>query len=196
MHTAVLLYNTLILLICRERVQKCVYSSDNNINNNNNNNNNNCRYYSLDNLIFTSVGDDEHWVYADGVRVGEGHHWIKLVKSEIKNTTQVIAIKVKNTSGHGGLLGSLSDGSVVTDETWKCTGKLYASWTSVDFDDSEWNQPTAETKDTVQRRIKPPMFEEIASSAKWIWTGPRYARKRKPKVFYCRKIVHDQYRKM
>lgn len=70
--------------------------------------------------IFTSVGDDEHWVYADGVKVGEGHYWKVEVRSKIKNTTQVIAIKVNNTGGYGALMGSLSDGSIVTDEKWKC----------------------------------------------------------------------------
>jgi hypothetical protein len=149
-------------------------------------------------MIFTSVGDDEHWVYADGVKVGEGHIWDTVVRSEIKGTTQVIAIKVNNTKGYGGLLGSSSDGSVVTDETWKCTTDLYAKWTDVDFDDSKWGQATVETQDATSRRQKPdPVFNEVASSAKWIWNGPRYWNGRNPVIAYCRKTVRrDQHRKM
>jgi hypothetical protein len=98
-----------------------------------------CVYCSLD-MNFTSFGDDEHWVYADELQVGKGHHWKTAVISRIKGTTRVIAIKVKNTKSYGGLVGSLSDGSVITDRTWKCTRKLYANWTKVDFDDSKWGQ--------------------------------------------------------
>lgn len=148
-----------------------------------------CMYCSLD-MNFTSFGDDEHWVYADDMRVGRGRDWKTAVISRIQGTTRVIAIKVRNTKSYGGLVGSLSDGSVITDQTWKCTRKLFANWTKVDFDDSKWGRPMAKRQNESPRKKFGPIYN-VASNAKWIWKRPLYIKGGKPATVYFRKNMSD-----
>jgi hypothetical protein len=89
-------------------------------------------------LIFTSVADDQHWVYADGFVVNHVLDWVTVISSSIPTSTKVLGVKVINTGRYGGLLGSLSDGHTtyaVTDNTWRCTRKYYDNWADPDFDD-------------------------------------------------------------
>jgi hypothetical protein len=63
----------------------------------------------------------------------------------LASTTQVVAVKLTNTIINGrvhGLLGSMPDGRIVTDDTWKCTAHLNQSsetkWMKASYNDSLW----------------------------------------------------------
>jgi hypothetical protein len=122
-------------------------------------------------LIFTSMADDQHWVYADGFVVNSELTLATVLSSSIPTSTMVLGVKVINIVGYGSLLGSLSDGHTtyaVTDETWKCTRKYHDNWARPGFDDSTW--PRAEPMpqgQNVSRSL------QIAPQAQWIWNGPR-----------------------
>jgi hypothetical protein len=140
--------------------------------------------------VFASVGDDEHWIYADGKLVGEGHWWNTVVYSNIHVSTRVIAIEVSNNGGgFGGVVGSLSDGLTVTDDTWKCTTTLHDNWNQVDFNDSSWSQavPMPQLKGATDGRAA---HKELATNAKWIWTEeqqPPFNYSTPNTTIYCRK---------
>jgi hypothetical protein len=75
-----------------------------------------------------------------------------VVYSNIHVSTRVIAIEVSNNGGgFGGVVGSLSDGLTVTDDTWKCTTTLHDNWNQVNFDDSSWSQAVATPQVEVQQ---------------------------------------------
>ena len=119
-------------------------------------------------IRFTSAGDNEHWIYADGVQIGHFAAYNTPNTVAITEETKLIAVKTYDFDTYGGLIGSLSNG-VVTDGSWKCTREYKAGWETLTFDDSNWPAATA------TRGQGDPgdwaRIPAIASSAKWIWAG-------------------------
>ena len=106
-----------------------------------------------------------------------------MITVQIPGKTSILAVKIEDTYGLGGSLGTLSDGRV-TDSSWKCTDTAPGvNWASPTFDDSNWPPALASY----------PNFHitSLASNAKWIWAGSNYGagyRKRDATVtVYCRK---------
>ena len=131
---------------------------------------------NVDGLTFTSLADDEHWVYADGVEVGHGL-LDNPITVTIPDRTKLIAVKAVDNNNYAGFIGSLSNG-LVTDGSWKCTRDLATDWEKLNFDDSKWSAPTA------TRANGDPQARRVASSAKWIWAGAYNDAKT---TVYCRK---------
>ena len=132
-------------------------------------------------LTFTSAGDNEHWVYADGVEVGHFAAYNTPNTVNIPAGTKLIAVKTYDFDTYGGLIGSFSDG-VVTDGTWKCTREYRAGWETLNFDDRNWPFATA-----TRGQGDPGAWAnvpKIASNAKWIWAGSYSDTK---VTAYCRK---------
>lgn len=133
-------------------------------------------------LTFTSAGDNEHWVYADGQELGHHDDWTKTLTVTVPYNTKVIAVMIIDYGVIGGLLGSFSDGRV-TDSSWKCTRNYFNQWQLATFDDRAW--PAAEAS-REQGDVNWGIHPNIASNAKWIWAG-RYVSAYKNTIVYCRK---------
>ena len=54
----------------------------------------------------------------------------------IPPNAQLIAVSATNHMYAAGWMGSLSDGSVVTDESWKCSPEYSPNWFAIDFNDN------------------------------------------------------------
>ena len=121
--------------------------------------------------------DDNHVVYIDGQLVASSPFNVAST-SNVPRTATVIAIQVTNTAGPGGLKAAFSDGSVVTDSSWKCSSTLTSGWQNIDFDDSSWSVPLATGPTTA--------CVEFPSSAKWLWIGNDY---NSLITVYCRKTL-------
>ena len=85
--------------------------------------------YKVNGLTFTSLADDEHWVYTDGVEVGHGFLSLPITVT-IPDRTKLIAVKAVDYNNYAGFIGSLSTG-LVTDGSWKCTRDLVTDWETV-----------------------------------------------------------------
>ena len=133
-------------------------------------------FYKVNGLTFTSLADDEHWVYVDGVEVGHGFLSLPITVT-VPDNTKLIAVKAVDYNNYAGFIGSLSNG-VVTDGSWKCTRDLVTDWEKLNFDDSKWSAPTT------TRANGDPQARGVASSAKWIWAGAYNDAKT---TVYCRK---------
>ena len=140
-----------------------------------------CEITACGQLSFTSAGDDYHWIYADGQFIGSHNGWNTAITVTIPGNVSVIAVKIVNTGGAGGLLGNFSDGSV-TDDSWKCSSITPPDqWTLSTFDDSSWPSALA-TKVHDEQEVTP----KITNKAKWIWIGTTYYSDLSITV-YCRK---------
>ena len=120
---------------------------------------------------------EEQWVFIDGVEVGHVSDSKSPSQVTITNDMKVIAIQISNQNTIGGLIGSLSNGKIVTDETWKCSRELEEGWTTASFDDSAWPAANAEAQGEV-------LADGITSNAKWIWAGSYFD---SGITVYCRK---------
>ena len=129
-----------------------------------------------DSFVFISTADDEHWVYADGIEIGHGVLATPLM-STILDGTRLIAVKAVDFNNYAGFIGSSSNG-IVTDSSWKCTRDLVTDWEKLNFDDSKWSAPTA------TRSNGDPLVKDVASNAKWLWSGAYNDAKT---TVYCRK---------
>ncbi len=135
-------------------------------------------------INFSCSGDNEQWVYADGVQIGHASDWSQTLTVTIPAGTIQLAIKIVDYGVVGGFLGSSSDGSLLTDSSWKCTrGPVTPDWTSPNYDDSQW--PTAAT-DYVNGQGLWGLRPGISSHALWIWNPP-YQSTSANVVVYCRK---------
>ena len=149
---------------------------------------NSCYLYTeLGNLSFTSAGDNEHWVYADGQVLGHLNNWQKTITVIIPEKTNVVAVMIKDYGTVGGLLGNFSDGSV-TDSSWKCTRDYYDQWTMSTFDDSNWPNATASIGQGQGQGHTWGIQPKIANDAKWIWAGS-YKTIGSLVTVYCRKKI-------
>jgi hypothetical protein len=122
-----------------------------------------------------------HWVYADGFEVGHSDKYNEILTTIVPLSTRVIAVKVINRSWIGGLLGSLDNGTVITDNSWKCTRQWQSKWAHADCDDSTWPVTTVEAQD---------YDSGLTRKALWIWSGTRYMQTNESIVtVYCRKTL-------
>ena len=131
-------------------------------------------------LWLAVTGDDQVWVYKDGVEVfysgvwDEGH-WVNL------GHTCLLALKAAESGYYyHGVLASSSTG-MVTDETWKCSAVHEDGWNLLAFDDSAWLAASVygANGDSRLQYISP-----ISSGAKWIWAQGAAAG-----TVYCRKLI-------
>jgi hypothetical protein len=67
-----------------------------------------------------------------------------------------------------GILASVDDDELVTDESWKCTTRFTVSWMSPSFDDNSW--PAAAIAGTNSASDIHKVLADIDPKAKWIWT--------------------------
>jgi hypothetical protein len=137
-------------------------------------------------IVFSCSGDNEQWVYADGVQIGHMADWTQTLTVTIPAGTIELAVKIADYGVVGGFLGSSSDGTLVTDSSWKCTrDSVTSDWTSANYDDSQW--PAAATDYTNGQGLwgtRP----GISTSAFWIWNPP-YESTSNNVVVYCRKCL-------
>ena len=125
-------------------------------------------------------------IYADGQLIGFNNVWDETITVIIPETTTIVAVKIKNKSAAGGLLGSFSDGSV-TDGSWQCTSTIASDqWTSSTFDDSSWPNALA----TEGQGGKWQILLNVAINAKWILAGTSYTfNESTSNTAYCRKKI-------
>ena len=136
-------------------------------------------------MQFTTIAVEEQWVYIDGVEVNHVADSKSPSQITITKDMKVIAIQISNQNTIGGLIGSLSNGKTVTDETWKCSRELEEGWTTASFDDSAWPAANAAAQGEV-------LAAGVVSNAKWIFAGSffdsgitAYCRKRLGKLSKC-----------
>ena len=129
--------------------------------------------------MFLSCARGSHEVFVDG-KLFNNHSITgdlnQNISTAIPSNAQVIAVKVTNPGGSTGWKGALSDGSVVTDGSWRCTSTYADGWQNVNFNDSKWPVPymTGVTQGCVG----------YLPSAQWLWTEKSYSA---ATSIYCRK---------
>ena len=138
-------------------------------------------FNAANDLSFTSCGDDVHTVYVDGKQVASQPYdgnWNENVISNVPLSAQILAVSVTNLHGVAGLRGALTNGTVITDSSWKCTTTLNDGWQDITFDDSNW--PAAVVRDYPMAGCD--SFPSAALKA--LWTEPTFSTL---KTIYCRK---------
>ena len=131
-----------------------------------------------ENRTLTVCSDDGHKIYIDGKEVFTNQLSNFSSKIFVTNTLQVIAISVTNIVGHGAFKAALSNSSVVSDGSWKCSSKFSYDWQLIDFNDRLWSAPTTTGS-----------FDAcygFPSSARWLWTDKSYS---SINTIYCRKTL-------
>ena len=111
----------------------------------------------------------------------------QLVITPIPNQAQVIAISITNVlMTFGGFRAAMSDGSVVSDSSWKCSLALAtAGWQSIDFDDTSWPAATTTGWSSVCSQFPP--------TAKFLWTDRFYSSMIAAVTICCRKSLSKLY---
>src|SRR6218665_2465120 len=108
----------------------------------------------------------------------DGEHYFDLPDNgepigdiSLDDNIQIIAVQASSNLGIvAGIVVSTSDGSIVTDITWKCTSVVEIGWTAIDYNDAAW--PYAVPVDEADLK----MYGEdkkCSSRAKYIWTAKR-----------------------
>ena len=129
-----------------------------------------------------------HVVYVDGKQVNinpglTGNiDFNQVVLTPIPENTQVIAVSVKNIfMTFGGFRAAISDGSIVSDNSWKCSKKFISGWQNIDFDDSSWS--AAATSGWADICLNFPL------TAKFLWIDKFYTTLASFVTIYCRKSL-------
>ena len=133
-------------------------------------------------MLFTSCGDNEHYVYIDGklARFNDNKDKYTIpISTIVPLNTKLIAVSITNRDGAAGWKGSFYDGSLVTDDSWKCTSNFYSGWYKVDFDDNDWSALYTNGSPIAGCTGFP-------ASAKWMWSEPNY---NSLSTTYCRKTL-------
>ena len=91
-------------------------------------------------------------------------HWSQPIETLVSSNAQVLAVKIVNRLFVGGWRGSFSDGTVLTDRTWKCNSHYYPGWPNANFEDKFW--PRARILTSL-----PGCRLGISADAKWLWTN-------------------------
>ena len=136
-------------------------------------------------LTFTSCGDDPQIIYVDGklaaINPTEGN---KNIVAYVPQNAQLLAVAVTNIYGYANLKGALTNGTMITDGSWKCTATYADGWHKIGFDDSSW--PVATVRDA---SLNGAICEDFPSGAiKSLWndfSGSYNVQK----TVYCRKSL-------
>ena len=117
------------------------------------------------------MGDNEHWIWADGVQLGHSSsaYGNLALTVTVPDDTEILAVQTFDWDNGGGLIGSLSNG-IVTDSSWRCARSAEADFIKKNFDDSHWAAANATRSPGAQGAWD--YFPTIAAGAKWIWSGP------------------------
>ena len=105
-----------------------------------------------------------------------------MITVSVPPTTRVIAVSATNHLYGAGWRGALSDGSVVTDESWKCTNTFANGWQNPGFDDRGWPAPLAKVWTAAVG------CPGLPDAAKWLWTDATYS---SLQTIYCRKTISE-----
>lgn len=104
----------------------------------------------------------------------------------IPPTVTTIAVQATNNANYSGILGSDTNGLVLTSSAWKCTPDYYNGWSNKVYDDSLWPMATEIVANDGSRFW--PTIGGIRTEAKWIWS-PSYTMPGGNNVVYCRCTV-------
>ena len=138
---------------------------------------------NLNELTLSTCADDTHIVYINGKQVNSNpreNAFDQAIITPIPRETKVIAVSITNYEGGAGFKAALSDNSVVSDDSWKCSSTFSENWQKIDFDDRSW--PAALTIGST----RPTACGGFPSSAKYLWTDESYT---SLITIYCRKTL-------
>jgi hypothetical protein len=144
-------------------------------------------------MNFTLTCDNEITeFYYDGVQVPYQSNfgdWTKTDTISIPTTTTVLAAKLSNVIGSpAGLLGSNSDGTLLTGSKWRCTKDPQPSnWMTIGFDASAWPWAAVLFPNVAGYPWYGPI-SGISSAANWIWfvDGVTFSNASWGTLAYCR----------
>ena len=133
--------------------------------------------------------DERLHVFVDGKQIGkESHGYENVTRYTIPPDAHVLAVKchsgIKQSSIHGGILGSLSTG-MITNTSWRCSNTAQQGWNEAQFDDSSWPIATKHGTNSKNPADWFPwgMYDDIALGALWIWTKDN---QKNDSTVYCR----------
>ena len=118
---------------------------------------------------FTITTDDSFQLYFDGVEqtnLPNQNDWQKTDTVDLPWGTRVIAVAGTNNYGQAGILASSSDGSILTDASWKCSKILEDDWMEETFNDCGWPAATEISRNEIGAWGN---YSDINSAAMWIW---------------------------
>src|SRR6218665_2639021 len=93
---------------------------------------------------------------------------------QLQPTNRLIAVEAANLGDPlcGGVLASVYDGSLLTDNEWKCSPFAQQNWEILGFDDSSWpNAVEYGSNGNHSNCDQQLLVGNISSSSKWIWTA-------------------------
>ena len=139
--------------------------------------------YSLADMRIEYWSDDTGVWYADGSKLDRDSNRQR-EQAEIPVTTQVIAVRCRNTGDAYGVAAWLANG-VVTDESWKCTNnEPNGTWTQVDYDDTAWPQAVRQSRSIGGLFSNGELYSVI-------WADCDGRDDEACKVVYCRKLFNS-----
>ncbi len=105
----------------------------------------------IDRAFFQGTGDDCAVFYLNGQRLISNSAWNQPVRCEITGKLvqgeNIITAAIKQDRYAAGVLAEIDvnyqsgdSQKIITDETWKSTGKQQPGWSKVQFDDSQWTK--------------------------------------------------------
>ena len=105
--------------------------------------------HSLDkNFVFKTCAAGIQAIYVDGEQIAEkvtkeGRSATTVTAVEVSRNAQILAVSVSSASVGSlqGWIGAASDGSIVTDDSWKCSSTYTAGWQNIYFNDIKWTAP-------------------------------------------------------
>ena len=136
---------------------------------------------NLNGPMLSTCANNSHIVYVDGKQVNSNpqeNEYNQTILTPIPNKTKVIAVSITNYGGEPGFKAALSNTSVVSDDSWKCSSTFTDGWQKIGFDDSSW-LPAVTTGSILACAGFP-------SSAKFLRIDESYDA---PIMIYCRKTV-------
>ena len=73
---------------------------------------------------------------------------------------RLLAVSVTTRDSEGGWKGvlSTSDGSIISDDTWKCSSAFSNDWYSHDFNDSSWSSALSSHRDHSDTKVRIAFF--------------------------------------
>ena len=116
-------------------------------------------------------------LFADGISLGRDKDRRTTTDFVIPGNTKIIAVAAMSFHSHSGIRGSFSNG-LVTNSSWKCSGRFHLGWNIRGFDDRDW--PAAVEFPSHKGDGLDGNIAGIDPTARWIWTMKQGVR------CYCR----------